>query len=158
MRAWIRSKVGTVDEEGWRIKTKHFSYHPHSYGIATLSRVGFRTSDGGYQLMLHHFRPHAEKDFHDHPWDFRTLVLWGGYTDESLAGTDHVVVEHMRPGMTRKRFATHAHRTFSRRGAVTLVFTWPKSRTWCKGHPEHWVCGGKVEDFDATRGMVKVRA
>lgn len=36
-------------------------------------------------------------------------------------------------------------------------WTSPKQRNWCKGSPEGWICDGEVEDFDATRGMVKVR-
>lgn len=176
MVEWLKKHIGSVDEDGWSIQWKHFVYHPHSYGIATLMRIGVRSKPGGYQLHIHHFKPHKvwpfddgsadPEDFHDHPWDFRTFVLWGGYVDERLRGyrstpgrpgkTPIIDREVMKPGMTRKRLATHAHRTSSETGAVTLVFTWPKSRTWCRGTPDNWVCGGKVEDFDSTRGTVKI--
>jgi len=38
------------------------------------------------RIYLHIFsRPDEDRVFHDHPWDFRTLVLWGGYDEESHA-------------------------------------------------------------------------
>lgn len=132
-------------------------FHPHSYGIATLMRIGLRLPSGR-KVLLHHFRPHAETSFHDHPWSFRTFVLWGTYVDESLFGhPPRVLRDVLRPGSTRRRSALHAHRTSSTGHVWTLVITSPKQRQWCMGTPEHWVCGGEVEDFDATRGMVKIR-
>lgn len=129
-------------------------YHPHSYGIATLLRVGVKVA--GFQLLLHHFRPHTELEFHDHPWAFRTLVLWGGYRDESLLDDGTVVVDQLGPLSARRRAAMHAHRTSTTRHTWTIVFTGRKQRQWCKGTPETWVCGGEVQDFDATRRMVRV--
>lgn len=139
------------------IKTRWFVFHPHSYGIATLMRVGFRWR--GHQLLLHHFRPHSETKFHDHPWPFRTVVLWGGYTDESLDPvTGDVVVDRLRIGSVRYRPAKHCHRTHARRHTLTLMRAWPKERNWCEGEPGAWSCDGDSEDFDATRGMRKARA
>lgn len=136
-------------------KTRWFVYHPHTYGIATLMRVGFRFA--GRQLVLHHFQPHTETSFHDHPWPFRTIVLWGSYVDESLDQQGRVIRDVLRPLSTRRRASQHAHRTSCEGAVVTLVYTGRKERDWCKGTPENWVCDGQVEDFDATRGMVKIR-
>lgn len=155
MLEFIKRRIGQYDKDGWSIQNKVVMFHPHSYGIATLMRVGVTVR--GYKLMLHHFSPHAETEFHDHPWTFRTLVLWGSYVDESVGPDRQVVRDVLRPLSTRLRLATHAHRTSCTGNVVTLVFAKPKSRTWCKGTPERWVCGGEIEDFDATRGMVKVR-
>lgn len=142
-----------------KIKTKWFLFHPHSYGIATLMRIGI-TFPGGRKLLLHHFRPHQETEFHDHPWSFRTLVLWGSYVDESLHHNrfGEAVIRRDRLSFlsTRKRSELHAHRTSSKHQVWTLVLTSKKKRSWCKGTPTSWVCDGEVEDFDATRGMVKV--
>lgn len=132
-----------------------FVYRPHSYGLATLMRVGFKIAGRGF--YLHHFRPHTETEFHDHPWNFRTIVLWGRYVDESLDQQGRVYRDVLRPLSTRYRLATHAHRTSCEGHVLTLVFVSRKRRHWCKGTPEGWVCKGEVEDFDATRGMVKVR-
>ena len=136
------------------IKTKYFVFHPHSYGISTLMRVGFRFR--GHQLLLHHFRPHDEKEFHDHPWPFRTFVLWGSYKDEHLLKDDTIATDILKVGSTRFRPALHAHRTSCKGHVWTLVHTGPKERNWCKGTPENWVCEGEVVDFDETLGMVKV--
>jgi hypothetical protein len=145
------------DADGWYYEGRWLVFHPHSYGIATLLRLAVKLPGGG-KLMLHHFRPHAEEEFHDHPWAFATRVLWGSYVDESLAPDGSVVRDVLRRGDTRRRRAEHAHRTSCTGHVWTLVLAQPKSRTWCKGDPRRWVCGGRVTDFDATRGMVRVDA
>lgn len=137
------------------VSTRWFVFHPHSYGIATLMRVGFRFF--GRMLVLHHFRPHTETEFHDHPWDFRTLVLWGSYIDESLDQQGRVIRDRLVAGSTRFRPAAHAHRTRCKGNVWTLVLTSRKKRNWCKGTPEFWVCDGEVEAFNRTLGMVKVK-
>jgi hypothetical protein len=165
------------------IETKHFIFHPLSYGIATLMRIGIVFH--GRKLMIHHFLPHQETEFHDHPWSFRTLVLLGGYWDESpcpnpdcdrgmetyvsmgpmpdvserecsLCHGSGIIVDILRRGDRRFRPALHAHRTSCTCHTWTLVFTSRKQRTWCKGTPETWICGGEVADFDALRGMVRI--
>lgn len=127
-----------------KIVTKRIVFHPHSYGIATLMRVGVRFA--GRQLVLHHFQPHQEVEFHDHPWPFRTVVLWGGYVDESLGPHAEVVRDELRIGSTRRRPARHTHRTSCTRHTVTLVLTGRKERAWCRGPGEPylggWVCDG----------------
>lgn len=137
-----------------KISNQYVVFHPHSYGIATLLRAGIKVA--GRQVVLHHFRPHTETEFHDHPWSFRTFVLWGSYTDESINSNDETVLDVLRVGSTRHREATHAHRTSCKGHVWTLVFTSKKKRKWCKGSPQAWVCNGEVQDFDATRGMVMV--
>lgn len=198
--AYCGDRLYIARRRGSSIKTRWFLYHPHSYGIATLMRIGFRFRGRG--LYLHHFRPHAEDEFHDHPWPFRTLVLWGGYVDDSLVrlpndeaddlvdewhqrpdipitllheflgvswedyaawvtNPDHPLMrvyrDVLRPGSGRSRPALHAHRTSCKSHTWTVVLTGKKERDWCKGTPGKWICDGEVEDFDATRGMVKVR-
>lgn len=138
------------------IKTRWFIFHSHSYGIATLMRIGF-VLPGGRKLLLHHFRPHHEDRFHDHPWSFRTIVLWGGYIDESLAesiGSERLVIrDRLRFLSMRQRPALHAHRTACSGHTVTLVLTGPPKREWCEGYPQQWACEGDPQDFDTTRGM-----
>lgn len=143
-----------INEQG-SVNGRFFIFHPHRYGIATLMRIGFKLPTG-HKILLHHFRPHTETEFHDHPWSFRTVVLWGSYVDESLDQQDRVFRDVLRPLSTRRRAAAHAHRTSCKGHVWTLVFTSPKQRTWCKGTPGAWVCDGEVEAFDATLGMVKI--
>ena len=34
-------------------------------------------------LYVHHFlRSDQDRDLHDHPWHFTSLILWGGYVEE----------------------------------------------------------------------------
>jgi hypothetical protein len=125
-------------------------YYSHRYAAASerlnsaLSRISIKLPSG-YKLMLHHFVPHRELSWHDHPWDFRTVVLWGGYTDESIAADGSVITDHLGWLSTRSRRAEHAHRTASVRGAVTLVLCSPRRRQGCHSldtgpGPADWTC------------------
>lgn len=81
----------------------------------------------GCKLLLHHFLPESrDRDPHDHPCSFVTLVLRGGYVDISSAGRDR-----LRAGSVRRRRAEHRHVTIAGpRGAWTLVVMGPKRRPW----------------------------
>ena len=105
-------------------------------------------------LLLHRFYPNADdRNVHDHPWWFMTLVLRGGYDDMKQCrqcegsgrfydevdfyacprckGEGVIMRERMRAGMLRFRPALHAHRTqVSSSGCVTLVLTGPTVREW----------------------------
>lgn len=74
-------------------------------------------------------RPDADREHHDHPWSFWTLVLWGGYTEKAhvLNGrgrpTGEIKRDILSIGSVRYRPATHAHlitRLHTKR-VVTLV-------------------------------------
>lgn len=109
----------------------------------------------GRKLMLHHFLPNADdRDVHDHPAGFVTIVLRGGYADMApcvyCAGNGYhtllsgrgtnpcefcdggvVLRERMTAGMIRYRSAEHAHRTkVGAKGCWTLVVMLKKSRPW----------------------------
>jgi len=112
------------------------AYHSHRYAESSerlnsaLMRVSIKLPSR-HKLMLHHFAPHRELSWHDHPWDFRTIVLWGGYTDESIAPNGSIIVDRLGWLSVRSRHAEHAHRTASLKGAVTLVLASPKRRQGC---------------------------
>jgi hypothetical protein len=122
-----------------------FTFHPHRHALGTLMRFSVRLP-GGYKLMLHHFKPHREESWHDHPWDFRTFVLWGGYVDQSLQADGSITQDRLRRGSYRHRRAEHAHKTHSERGALTVVLTTPSRRAWCHSGDEldltraDWTC------------------
>lgn len=98
------------------------------------------------KLLLHRFLPNADdRDVHDHPRPFWTLVLFGAYDDMApcdwcggsgntcrrCSSTGVVLRERMRPGMLRYRRAKHLHRTrTSPRGCWTLVLMGPVRRRW----------------------------
>lgn len=80
------------------------------------------------KLLLHRFMPGAsDKDCHDHPSSFVTVVLHGGYDDVQPDGT----VDEVRAPTLRFRRAEHAHITkVGPRGATTVVVMGPKRRSW----------------------------
>lgn len=86
-----------------------------------------------FKLMVHHFLPNADdRDMHDHPRPFVTLVLRGAYQDRTDDG-----VENMTPGRIRLRRAEHKHITrVCTRGCWTVVGMGPLQREWgfWKGH------------------------
>lgn len=117
-------------------------------------------------LRLHHFlRSDMERDAHDHPWWFVTLILKGGYTDyrlcddclgisgegsgpfgycETCYGIGHLR-DRLRPGSIRFRSATHRHWVHTE-NSWSLVLTGPVSRQW--GFWDHGVFRRVVDYFD----------
>lgn len=119
------------------------------------------TLGGRVKVLLHHFLPNADdRDVHDHPRPFVTLVLKGGYDnlvpcprcrrrqerDGINLGCAHcfhenglVVGDHMTQGTVRFRAARHAHRTrVGPNGAWTLVLMGPLQRPWGFWRGRHW--------------------
>jgi hypothetical protein len=84
-------------------------------------------------IRLHHWlASDDQRNFHDHPWDFITLVIRGGYVDRSPSGD-----EHLKAGRLAFRSSEHQHTVYpDPGGAWTLVFTGPKVRNW-----GFWVAG-----------------
>lgn len=97
-------------------------------------------------VRLHHWLgPDDDRAFHDHPWWFVTLVLRGGYDDETPAGT-----ERLRAGSVRFRPALHRHTVRPwPGGAWTILVTGPRSRSW-----GFWLNGKffKANKWFAARG------
>lgn len=80
-------------------------------------------------IRLHNFiRSDAERDPHDHPWWFVTLVLAGGYLDRSeLDGQP--VIDRLKRGSIRFRPALHRH-WVETDGSWTLIITGRIGRQW----------------------------
>jgi hypothetical protein len=93
-----------------------------------LKRITFKVPLIPWKFRLHKFYPNtSDRDTHDHPWWFVTIVLRGGYKDVALDGT----VDNMRPGSIRFRPAHHAHKTFAGpKGCTTFVFGPDSFREW----------------------------
>ena len=98
-----------------------------------------------FQLCLHwlHRRDH-DRALHDHPRDFVSIVLRGGYLEErpstapswesvdaaDVPASDTYLVERRRFSVAFRR-ATAAHRIIRvNPGTLTLVFWGPKRREW----------------------------
>lgn len=120
---------------------------------------------GPYRVYLHHIvQSDADRHLHDHPFDFWSLILWGGYFEElaipqSDGRLQHCLTRWRGPGTLLRRKAEHAHRLllatqtrFSDTGygmyhqsaaAWTLVFRGPRRRDWgfylTDENPVRWV-------------------
>lgn len=97
-------------------------------------------------IRLHHWlAPDDDRAKHDHPWNFVTFVLKGGYTDSSPSGD-----EHLKAPAVRYRGAEHQHTVFpDPGGAWTVIVTGPKLRKW-----GFWVNGKfmKMNKYFLTHG------
>lgn len=106
------------------------------------------------KLLIHHFLPNADdRDVHDHPRPFWTLILKGYYDDlkpctypgcngegfmlpddwpcPECHGSGVAMRERMSAGMLRFRPASHIHRTrVGPQGCWTLVLMGPLRRRW----------------------------
>lgn len=83
---------------------------------------------GKCKLFVHLFhRGDAEEYFHDHPWPFWSLILWGGYWEHTESGK-----RWYGPLRLLRRVAEWRHRVELPEGkrCWTLVWTGEKSRSW----------------------------
>lgn len=116
----------TVYLELPRLGLKVYSHHLGDY----MRRWLIQLTRGA--LRLHNIvRSDADPDMHDHPFDFTSFLLTGGYTEElpGSAGTTSRVY-HPRFSIVRKR-AEDLHRLDLTDGPVwTIVLTGPRRRDW----------------------------
>jgi hypothetical protein len=105
-------------------------------------------------VRFHHLlMSDPQPDMHDHPWDFTSVLITGGYREHTL----HGVVEHRAPAVVH-RGATEAHRLELLDGPTwTLVATGPTRRRWgfhTTGGWVHWsrypFAGSYANGVDAT--------
>jgi hypothetical protein len=97
-------------------------------------------------LRLHHImRPDDARDFHDHPWSFVSLVVWGWYIEERPGWP---VLGELRPVIRRRRIGGLAHRRATDLHAIThvapggcwtAVISGPRVRRWGFQTPSGWV-------------------
>lgn len=111
-------------------------------------------SKGGSVFLHHIINSDDDPDPHDHPFDFTSLILWGGYSDErwwwwdmsgckTWDGKDlpshrfGPIYDNVRPLSVVHRKAEHIHRVrlhtdfyCEPKSAWTLVFTGPYRREW----------------------------
>lgn len=113
-------------------------------------------------LYLHHIvRSDHDRCLHDHPWSFVTLMLWGGYWEETPGAVEvrwdgdppalgqfyaRPVGERRkrvwyRPGTLRRVPAHWCHRVVipDEQPAWTLVLTTPRQRTWGFWTADGWM-------------------
>lgn len=82
-----------------------------------------------FSVRIHHIvRPDHDRDLHDHPFDYRTVILRGWYIEDDIMGMRHVRMA----GETAAARAQHFHRIaeVSSGGVWTLFIMGPRINTW----------------------------
>lgn len=78
----------------------------------------------------------AREHLHDHPFDFTSCILLGGYRERCEDGR---VVEHPAGSIIRRK-ATDAHAIVSvKPWTTTLVVSGPRIRSWGFQTPHGWI-------------------
>lgn len=128
-------------------------------GDPFLERVGIDVRLFG--LFAHRILgPDPGLDLHDHPWEFVTVVVRGGYNELFASARTPERARHRRwARWTVHRFRqTDAHRiTTVEPGTLTLVFRGPKNRRWGFYPPAGFV-DYEAYDYEARRPVMEVRA
>ena len=133
-----------MSEEKWGLYRSHLGNYMHRW----IARCPWGT------LRLHHVLTSDEgRDFHDHPFDFASLILRGGYL-EHVPGCGCIPVlpegKHVthaaspcrvyRPGTIVRRKAEDFHRLELLDGpALTVVLAGPYRRAWGFKTAAGWV-------------------
>lgn len=92
------------------------------------------------KIRLHHIvTEDYDRDLHDHPADYRTIILRGAYVEEDIFGYRHALLS----GDTKVARAEHFHRIswVTQSGVLTIFMMWKKRNRWGflkDGHKIHW--------------------
>lgn len=92
-------------------------------------------------LRLHKIKLSDNRYFHDHPWKFVSVILWGSYMEHTPYGS-----RKFRPGMLNRKTATALHRLELDRPVWTLFFCGRRQRTWGFVTEKGWVPWYEYED------------
>jgi len=107
-------------------------------GILYLTR--FRILDTPWFGLYLHFiyTPDGDRDLHDHPWNFLSLLLWGWYTEVIPLDGRHQTI---RVRWINFKRAEDQHRIhfLSRDMVVSLVIRGARRREWGFYAPEGWI-------------------
>lgn len=107
------------------------------HGDLYMTRLQLLCFDNGASLMINYFhRSDEDRELHDHPWNFKSLILWRGYNEHHPGG---IITTY--PGMLIRRPAQWRHRVIlkNNKPACTLVFTGPNLREWGFHTDKGWV-------------------
>jgi hypothetical protein len=93
-----------------------------------------------FSVRIHHImRADNERDLHDHPFNYRTIILQGWYHEEDVFGQMHV----RHQGDTAAACAQTFHRIAEvpKKGVWTLFIMGPRINSWgfmVGGRKVHW--------------------
>lgn len=126
----------------WRLLG--FEYRSDLIAHDYMRRWSLKTPWG--TLRLHHIlRSDNDREFHDHPMDFTSLILVGGYVEHRPGGESRLFM----PGAVVRRRAEDLHRLeLVGESAWTVLATSPYRRAWGFATEDGWVA---AEHYDAWR-------
>lgn len=88
----------------------------------------------GWKLMLHKMeRPDSDREPHDHPWWFWSVVLKGGYLEQIFVGNKYHSYRERRAGRLVSCRPKHTHRVamlMDGKPCWTLLLRGPRVRSW----------------------------
>lgn len=118
--SWVRTHHPTRRHMVWRYITRH----DDSPYLDRFIIIGAKW----FGIYVHRFRSSDDVCLHDHPWPFVSIILRGGYWEETLDGR----VEWYPPGRVLIRPADWTHRIIIDEAQPTwsIVFRGSKIRSW----------------------------
>lgn len=94
-------------------------------------------STASFNIFLHKFLKSDPDGLHDHPWDYRTIILYGGYWEHTPSGKTWYGI-----GSTKYAEAKYTHRLELDEKyptCWTLFIPYKKTREWGFIHNSDWV-------------------
>lgn len=84
------------------------------------------------------------RDLHDHPWNWTSIIFWGGYFEHD----EWRNIKRFWPGMINRKKSTqlHALELVGNKPAWTLFFCGPRTRVWGFMTDSGWVPHYEYED------------
>lgn len=106
-------------------------------------------------LRLHHIlRSDARDHYHDHPMDFTSLILRGGYVEHR---PDHEPQRYLPGDVVRRRAEDLHYLELIGDSAWTFLVTGPIRREWGFQTEDGWIVAGEYDGWKALRELAKVR-
>lgn len=108
-----------------------------------------------FAVFLHcHFKPDPSRDLHDHPYNFRTWILKGDYSERRDG--DLVVVWRSRSWHFMKAEWPHSIQALSRVPTWTLLLVGRRRRVWGFYTDQGWIPYQEYEFLDQTDARTEV--
>lgn len=121
---WLLRKIFPWKEIGWKEIGEEFT----RYTILKLP-----SWLGGFKIFLHQLKAETWRgECHNHPWDFVTIILSGGY-DELHKGK----IVRRKPGFMGYRPANWSHDVRTYGTSWSIIFVGPKKQNWCFHECDH---------------------
>lgn len=130
--------------------------HIISNGVTVyIDRISLITTPW-FSIKLHRiYRPDEQRELHDHPWTFLSIVLWGSYVEDvPCRGCDrhyddgHNAKRKIRWWNWKRAEDSHSIRKVSRSPVWTLVFTGRRRRIWGFYTRDGWVAWNEYDKLN----------